>query len=197
MSDSTTTVSISKSVGWFHGPGRLKGYEKISDKGKSILLTTYDTVRNSLYLCGDDECTIKFDYMFADVEFWALFDLCVPGLLHDKKWFRDHIETPILAGLDTNASRRVKIVGESATKEMNQLTKPFMLQRMKNDVFIPNDTTGSGELPPKHDLIIWLKLTNCQGYLKLCMRRKNPWGGSGSTMISLTSDGEAIRRLQE
>ncbi|GAA0184456.1 damaged DNA-binding protein [Lithospermum erythrorhizon] len=104
----------------FYGSSRLGGFQKILDKGKGILLTTYDTVINNLYLCGDDECTIKFDYMFADVghlvknpetqraqslcsipcphriiitgtpiqnnlqEFWALFDLCIPGLLHDK-----------------------------------------------------------------------------------------------------------------
>ncbi|KAF3509951.1 hypothetical protein F2Q69_00004939 [Brassica cretica] len=51
-------------------------------------------------------------------ELWALFNFSCPGLLGDKKWFKDNYEHCILRGNDKDASDRDKRIGSTVAKQI-------------------------------------------------------------------------------
>ncbi|XP_010521188.1 PREDICTED: protein CHROMATIN REMODELING 24 [Tarenaya hassleriana] len=97
-------------------------------------------------------------------ELWALFNFCCPGLLGDKNWFKENYEHYILRGNDKNASDREKRIGSTIAKNLRDHIQPFFLRRLKSEVFGENDDTAA-KLSKKNELVIWLRLTNCQRQL--------------------------------
>ncbi|CAN0877890.1 Protein CHROMATIN REMODELING 24 [Linum grandiflorum] len=97
-------------------------------------------------------------------ELWALFNFCCPDLLGDKKWFKEKYEDPILRGNDKNASDRDKHIGSRVAKELRERIQPYFLRRLKSEVFNEDDNE-TAKLSKKNELIVWLKLTDCQRQL--------------------------------
>ncbi|KAK4738113.1 hypothetical protein R3W88_001810 [Solanum pinnatisectum] len=97
-------------------------------------------------------------------ELWALFNFCCPGLLGDKQWFKEKYEHLILRGNDKNASDRDKRIGSAVAKELREHIQPYFLRRLKSEVF-SDDSSTSAKLSKKNEIIVWLKLTNCQRQL--------------------------------
>ncbi|CAH9085288.1 unnamed protein product [Cuscuta epithymum] len=97
-------------------------------------------------------------------ELWALFNFCCPGLLGDKKWFKEKYEHFILCGNEKNASNRKKRISSQVAKELRECIQPYFLRRLKSDVFI-NDTSTGIKLSKKNEMCVWLKLTSCQRQL--------------------------------
>ncbi|XP_009628104.1 protein CHROMATIN REMODELING 24 isoform X1 [Nicotiana tomentosiformis] len=97
-------------------------------------------------------------------ELWALFNFCCPGLLGDKQWFKEKYEHPILRGNDKNAYDRDKRIGSAVAKELREHIQPYFLRRLKSEVFSDDSSTGA-KLSKKNEIIVWLKLTNCQRQL--------------------------------
>ncbi|XP_068663518.1 protein CHROMATIN REMODELING 24 [Aristolochia californica] len=95
-------------------------------------------------------------------ELWALFHFCCPSLLGDKKEFKARYEEAILRGNDKKASTRERSIGSNVAKELRERIKPYFLRRLKSEVSFKSETTGSEALSQKHEMIVWLKLTNCQ-----------------------------------
>ncbi|XBJ18112.1 hypothetical protein VPH35_009359 [Triticum aestivum] len=95
-------------------------------------------------------------------EMWALFSFCCPEVLGDKKDFRTVYELPINRGNDKTASNRAKHTGSNVAKKLRERIKPYFLRRMKNEVSLETGSTDDKQLPKKNELIIWLKLTDCQ-----------------------------------
>ncbi|GAV74218.1 SNF2_N domain-containing protein/Helicase_C domain-containing protein [Cephalotus follicularis] len=95
-------------------------------------------------------------------ELWALFNFCCPNLLGDKKWFKDRYESPILHGNDKKASDREKRIGSTVAKELREHIQPCFLRRLKSEVFHEGDATTNAKLSKKNEIIVWLRLTNCQ-----------------------------------
>lgn len=95
-------------------------------------------------------------------ELWALFNFCCPEVLGDKKEFKERFEYMILRGNDKNASNREKCTGSMVAKELRDRIKPYFLRRLKTEVFLENEATDNKKLSKKHELIVWLRLTNCQ-----------------------------------
>ncbi|CAI7907019.1 unnamed protein product, partial [Closterium sp. NIES-54] len=105
-------------------------------------------------------------------ELWALFDLCCCGLLGDYKEFRAQYEKRILDGSQSNSSGHQKRCANEASAALRDKIRPHFLRRMKKEIF-PSLLAGDNSsvsrhgsalprLPQKHDLIVWLKLTNRQ-----------------------------------
>ncbi|KAG5627637.1 hypothetical protein H5410_012855 [Solanum commersonii] len=97
-------------------------------------------------------------------ELWALFNFCCPGLLGDKQWFKEKYEHLILRGNDKNAYDRDKRIGSAVAKELREHIQPYFLRRLKSEVF-SDDSSTSAKLSKKNEIIVWLKLTNCQRQL--------------------------------
>ncbi|XP_055817953.1 protein CHROMATIN REMODELING 24 isoform X2 [Solanum dulcamara] len=97
-------------------------------------------------------------------ELWALFNFCCPGLLGDKQWFKEKYEHLILRGNDKNAYDRDKRIGSAVAKELREHIQPYFLRRLKSEVF-SDDSSTSTKLSKKNEIIVWLKLTNCQRQL--------------------------------
>ncbi|CAM6093032.1 unnamed protein product [Calypogeia fissa] len=99
-------------------------------------------------------------------EMWALMDFCCPGLLGDKKEFKDKYEKQIVAGNDKHASDRMKRLGAAVAQELRQKMAPFFLRRMKSEVFPEEaESADAPKLSKKNDFIVWLKLTSRQEQL--------------------------------
>ncbi|CAI5490916.1 unnamed protein product [Closterium sp. Naga37s-1] len=105
-------------------------------------------------------------------ELWALFDLCCCGLLGDYKEFRAQYEKRILDGSQSNSSGHQKRCANEASAALREKIRPHFMRRMKKEIF-PSLLAGDNSsvsrhgsalprLPQKHDLIVWLKLTNRQ-----------------------------------
>ena len=127
-------------------------------------------------------------------ELHTLFDFVCPGLLGDKTYFKHEFERPILIGQDKHASAREREVGHAVGKRLRQLYMPYLLRRVKGEVFgkakgaaaagdrpaeegpaaaaAGGDAAAApdaraGELGHKNDLIVWLKPTELQQKLYL------------------------------
>ncbi|XP_043696485.1 protein CHROMATIN REMODELING 24 isoform X2 [Telopea speciosissima] len=98
-------------------------------------------------------------------ELWALFSFCCPELLGDKIEFKYRYEAPILRGNDKNAFDREKRISSAVAQELRQRIEPFFLRRLKSEVFLANNTEKSAKLSKKNELIVWLRLTQCQRQL--------------------------------
>ncbi|KAJ8769138.1 hypothetical protein K2173_000913 [Erythroxylum novogranatense] len=98
-------------------------------------------------------------------ELWALFNFCCPDLLGDYKWFKEHIELPILHGNEKNAYDREKYIGSKVAKELRERIQPYFLRRLKTEVFKDDDDATNTKLSKKNEIIVWLKLTSCQRQL--------------------------------
>uniref|UniRef100_A0A1D1Y0H2 DNA excision repair protein ERCC-6-like n=1 Tax=Anthurium amnicola TaxID=1678845 RepID=A0A1D1Y0H2_9ARAE len=98
-------------------------------------------------------------------ELWALFNFCCPEVLGDKQLFKETYEHKILRGNEKNASDRENHIGSTAAKNLRERIKPFFLRRLKSEVFIESDTTKGEGLSKKDEIIVWLRLTQCQRQL--------------------------------
>ncbi|KAF5208145.1 Chromatin remodeling [Thalictrum thalictroides] len=98
-------------------------------------------------------------------ELWALFTFCCPELLGDKKEFKDRYESAILRGSDKNATDREKRIGSTVAKELRERIEPYFLRRLKSEVFLEDEATDGPKLSKKNELIVWLRLTQCQRQL--------------------------------
>ncbi|XP_044335848.1 SNF2 domain-containing protein ENL1 [Triticum aestivum] len=120
-------------------------------------------------------------------EMWALFSFCCPEVLGDKQEFRTLYELPINRGNDKTASNRAKHVGSNVAKELRERIKPYFLRRMKNEVSLETGLTDDKQLPKKNELIIWLKLTDCQRQLYKAFLN--------SELVHLASQGNPLAAL--
>ncbi|XP_037446117.1 protein CHROMATIN REMODELING 24-like [Triticum dicoccoides] len=93
---------------------------------------------------------------------WAIFNFCCPEAMGDEEEFRTRYQRPISRGNDKTASNREKHIRSNAAKELRERIKPNFLRRMKSEVSLETGLTDDKKLPKKDELIIWLKLTDCQ-----------------------------------
>ncbi|MCL7027656.1 hypothetical protein MKW94_024372 [Papaver nudicaule] len=98
-------------------------------------------------------------------ELWALFSVCSPQLLGDKKEFKERYESAILRGNEKNATDREKRIGSTVAKELRERIEPYFLRRMKSEVSFENGTSQNAKLSEKNEIIVWLRLTHCQRQL--------------------------------
>ena len=47
-------------------------------------------------------------------------------------------------------------------QELRERIQPYFLRRLKSEVFCDDDGTNTASLSQKHEIIVWLRLTNCQ-----------------------------------
>ncbi|KAF6995964.1 hypothetical protein CFC21_012378, partial [Triticum aestivum] len=101
--------------------------------------------------------------------------------------FRTLYELPINRGNDKTASNRAKHIGSNVAKELRERIKPYFLRRMKNVVSLETGLTDDKQLPKKNELIIWLKLTDCQRQLYKAFLN--------SELVHLASQGNPLAAL--
>lgn len=80
-----------------------------------------------------------------------------PGLLGNQSEFRKKFEIPILKGRDADASDNEEKVGKERLKELVELVDKCMIRRTSDLL--------SKYLPKKIELIVCVRLTECQGDL--------------------------------
>ncbi|MEW5301956.1 MAG: hypothetical protein WDW36_004779 [Sanguina aurantia] len=68
------------------------------------------------------------------MELHALFDFCCPGLLGERRTFKQHYELPITTGQDRNATPRQRQAGGAIAAELRERIAPVFLRREKKDV---------------------------------------------------------------
>uniref|UniRef100_A0A453QXU2 DNA excision repair protein ERCC-6-like protein n=1 Tax=Aegilops tauschii subsp. strangulata TaxID=200361 RepID=A0A453QXU2_AEGTS len=98
-------------------------------------------------------------------ELWALFYFCCPEVLGDRDEFRERYENAINRGNEKDATNREKHIGSEVAKKLRERIKPYFLRRMKGEVSLDIGSTNGKTLGKKNELIIWLKLTDCQRQL--------------------------------
>ncbi|KAI3951598.1 hypothetical protein MKX01_018714 [Papaver californicum] len=98
-------------------------------------------------------------------ELWALFSVCSPQLLGDKKEFKERYESAILCGNEKNATDREKRIGSTVAKELRERIEPYFLRCMRSEVSFENGASQNAKLSEKKEIIVWLKLTHCQRQL--------------------------------
>jgi SNF2 family DNA or RNA helicase len=54
------------------------------------------------------------------------------------------------------------MVFDFCQQELRERIKPYFLRRKKSEVSLETALTDNKQLPKKNELIIWLKLTDCQ-----------------------------------
>ena len=85
-------------------------------------------------------------------ELWSIFDYLLPGFLYSYRKFKKDYEVPIIKEGD-----------KEALKRLQQITAPFILRRLKEDVL--------KELPKKLETIVYSKMEQEQKELYLA----NAW----------------------
>uniref|UniRef100_M8B4J0 DNA excision repair protein ERCC-6-like protein n=1 Tax=Aegilops tauschii TaxID=37682 RepID=M8B4J0_AEGTA len=120
------------------------------------------------------------DHIRVDVELRGPQDL-------QTAMFRTLYELPINRGNDKTASNRAKHIGSNVAKELRERIKPYFLRRMKNVVSLETGLTDDKQLPKKNELIIWLKLTDCQRQLYKAFLN--------SELVHLASQGNPLAAL--
>ncbi|XP_010459122.1 PREDICTED: protein CHROMATIN REMODELING 24 [Camelina sativa] len=96
-------------------------------------------------------------------EIWELFNFTCPGLLGDKKSFKQRFQDHIVKQSYKSSSLKEQSKGSTVAKIFREEIQPVLLRRLKKDVF--GDDAGTSRLPNKHELVIWLRLTTCQRQL--------------------------------
>lgn len=121
-------------------------------------------------------------------EMWALFDFCCPELLGDKKDFKTRYEDLILQANDKRATQRQKWIGSKAAQELRERIQPYFLRRLKSEVFPQSGDSANRKLSKKDDIIVWLKLTECQRQLYTAFLNSETAHSSvdGSALAALT-----------
>lgn len=86
-------------------------------------------------------------------ELWSLMSICHGDLLGKCTSFKANFSNVIKAGNSSNASQKTLEQGRKAAKLLKKMIDPYYLRRYKSLL---------GHLPPKHELVIWLELSQSQ-----------------------------------
>ncbi|KAL7574811.1 hypothetical protein ACA910_010655 [Epithemia clementina (nom. ined.)] len=89
-------------------------------------------------------------------ELWCLFDFATRGaVLGPMKQFKQSFAIPIELARDSAAGDTAIRIGEQKTRKLQELLKPYFLQRLKADYL-------KDKLPPKVELVVWTHLSTRQ-----------------------------------
>eukprot|EP00934_Nitzschia_sp_Nitz4_P000501 Nitzschia sp. Nitz4//scaffold174_size87051//2661//6007//NITZ4_005097-RA/size87051-augustus-gene-0.66-mRNA-1//-1//CDS//3329538836//501//frame0 len=124
-------------------------------------------------------------------ELWALFDFVANGrLLDSAPRFKSRFQTPIEDARSKNASPHQITRGEKANADLQNILRPYMLQRLKCDYL-------ADKLPTKTDIVVWTHLSRVQRemYTEYVTSKDNAVAGVLSGR--LTSPLEAITHLKK
>jgi SNF2 family DNA or RNA helicase len=97
-------------------------------------------------------------------EFFNLANFCCPGILGpDIAYFRKYYERPIVAANQKNASHIQRVEGSIRSKELETISKLFMMRRLQKDIL----TTM---LPPRTEVLLFCRPSKlqCQLYQSVC-----------------------------
>uniref|UniRef100_A0A452Z5D9 Helicase ATP-binding domain-containing protein n=1 Tax=Aegilops tauschii subsp. strangulata TaxID=200361 RepID=A0A452Z5D9_AEGTS len=155
-------------------------------KEGGILLTTYDIarinyrlIRGDFYNDADDE---------EEGKIWNYVILDEAHFIKNPKTRRAQslFEIPCvhriaISGTPVQNNLKVQNI------ELRERIKPYFLRRMKNVVSLETGLTDDKQLPKKNELIIWLKLTDCQRQLYKAFLN--------SELVHLASQGNPLAAL--
>eukprot|EP00388_Colpodella_angusta_P008707 GDKJ01023657.1.p1 GENE.GDKJ01023657.1~~GDKJ01023657.1.p1 ORF type:complete len:1267 (+),score=308.55 GDKJ01023657.1:64-3864(+) len=106
-------------------------------------------------------------------DFWGLLSIAAPGLMGERKTFKQQFTNPITRGLSKDASPfEVALKDELLHKLKNQTSK-VILRRTKADLdvqdsscdkgaAISNERNAKNSLPPKIEMIVWQRMAAIQ-----------------------------------
>ncbi|KAF7083559.1 hypothetical protein CFC21_087339 [Triticum aestivum] len=130
-------------------------------KEGGIVLTTYDIVRINYHLIRGDFYNDAGDE--EEEDFWNYV------VLDEAHYIKNPNTQRAQSLFEISCVHRIAISGTPIqnnlmvqNKELRERIKPYFLRRMKSKVSLETGLTGDKKLPKKDELIIWLKLTDCQ-----------------------------------
>jgi DNA repair and recombination protein RAD54 and RAD54-like protein len=116
-------------------------------------------------------------------EFYSLATFCCPGVLgSDLAEFRKYFERPIAAANQRNASSEQLALGRTRSKELEELSKTFMLRRLQKDVL-------TSLLPPRSVILLFCRPSTrqCQLYRALTQGKCAGGNSMADALTTLTS----------
>ena len=118
-------------------------------------------------------------------EFYALAHFCCPGSLGDSLSFRKDFEHPIAAANQKNATREQLAYGLAKSKELELVSKTFMLRRLQKDVL-------KSMIPPRTEALLFCRPSSrqCQLYCELSQRYR-----MGSNMADALTALTSLRKI--
>lgn len=140
-------------------------------------------------------------------DFYTIANFCNPGILGELADFRRDFERPIAAATHKNCSGAVKAKGAEQSRELEKVTKSFMLRRLQKDVL-------KSMLPPRTEVMLFCRpsriqatkyqemtalaqgddaLTTLTNLRKLCLHPDLVFAHAGSTarqVISIVQSGK-------
>ncbi|KAL6873553.1 hypothetical protein ACP4OV_013635 [Aristida adscensionis] len=157
------------------------GLESVLQEG-GILLVTYKTYCNKYEILSGSSGD-KWDYVQKKVvmtgtpltndlsDIYSLIEFVQPGLLGDVAKFQEEYAIPINLGQFSDSSQSNKKNYLKALKRFRKKIYPHMLRRNKSVVLESGDLTSK-----KHEVIIWLRLTEFQQRIELHTRLYKLYG---------------------
>lgn len=91
-------------------------------------------------------------------DFYTISNFCNPGILGDLNEFRRDFERPIAAANLKNCSSSVRERGTRQSRELELMTKTFMLRRLQKDVL-------KTMLPPRSEVLLFCRPSPAQAAL--------------------------------
>ena len=114
-------------------------------------------------------------------EFYALAQFCCPGILGDSASFGKDFERPIAAANQKDATREQLVHGLAKSKELEALSKTFMLRRLQKDVL-------KSVLPPRTEALLFCRPSPLQCQLYCEITKSYRMGGNmAEALTALTS----------
>ncbi|KAL0128064.1 hypothetical protein PUN28_003357 [Cardiocondyla obscurior] len=108
-------------------------------------------------------------------EFYALIDFINPGILGTPTEYKNYYEEPIVASQCPHADDDILLLGKERSRELNELTKSFILRRTQKTINI--------YLPHKNEIVVFCSLSKKQNDLyslitdawfnKICLENKS------------------------
>jgi SNF2 family DNA or RNA helicase len=114
-------------------------------------------------------------------EFFNLAHFCCPGILGPNvAFFRKYYERPIVTGNQKDATRNQQEEGSIRSKELETISKSFMIRRLQKDVL-------KSTLPPRTEILLFCRPSKlqCQLYRSAC--NSTFVGNLAESLITLTT----------
>ncbi|KAJ8522231.1 hypothetical protein ONZ45_g1180 [Pleurotus djamor] len=125
-------------------------------------------------------------------ELWSLLNFVLPEIFKDVDTFQDMFNLPTLEKA-IGSERAGRLI-----TSLHDILKPFLLRRLKSDVFKDDGTgTSRGRIPPKKEYVLYAPLTETQKvlYEQVVNGSLRSWliseGGAASGFASLAGDDES------
>lgn len=155
----TTYGLVRSATADFTSPGKTIWHYVALDEGHTIKNATAETSQACRAICSPDTRRLLLTgtpILNNLKELWSLLDFATRGLvIGTSKSFTQYFARHIEEARDRLATVGTIELGQRKNKELQELIRPYFLQRLKIDFL-------KDKLPEKHDVVVWTHLSEEQ-----------------------------------